>query len=673
MHRTSSITSVPGLSVIAPLFAPGDGAEHRRSVELSALVPDPKGGGAPLEPGGGGGAPLPSSHHAPPPPHSSSSSSSSLNTATRKKVSVFAVALLCFSCVAGGPFGIEAAVQAAGALPTVVGLVVAGLLWGCPQALLTAELASAIPANGGPIVWVRRAWGDQVAFVNGLLLVFNQVTDICLYPTLVASYVQMLFPDQVSDGAAYGIKLAALAVTVALNVVGVEALSASAAILTGIILAPFVVLPIVAAAEGLPFAWSALGPSGVAPDIRDNLALFASTILWNMQGWSELGCLAGEIESAETVFPRGMLLAACLVVLAYACPVLFGVALFPDLTLWGDGFLVSLAQSVAPWLAGFVLLSAALANMSTFLTSMAAYSRTLQAAAREGIVPVPLLAKNFTRFRTPVPSILLLMVSTACLGVFDFGDLVIIDSSFYMVANMCVISAFLRLRYTEPDLPRPYRFPGGHAGAWAGVVSTEVLALFSIWAVADGASWAAGTVLGTVAVLFALSFPWAKRCRPRFVEMFGDDDGTDPEDMGEGEEDAGDRDDDGGGGGGPGGGGGGAGETAALLMRRSSSGAGGNEGEWAGEYAAPGGWGAGAATPSASAAAGSSEVALPAPKAAGKPGTKGREEDRSDRRKMTASGGGGLKEPLLAFGGGGGGGGGEDPLLPPPLSAAPHG
>jgi len=42
------------------------------------------------------------------------------------KVSVFAVALLCFSCVAGGPFGIEAAVQAAGALPTILGLALAG-------------------------------------------------------------------------------------------------------------------------------------------------------------------------------------------------------------------------------------------------------------------------------------------------------------------------------------------------------------------------------------------------------------------------------------------------------------------------------------------------------------------------------------------------------------------
>jgi amino acid transporter len=171
-------------------------------------------------------------------------------------------------------------------------------MWGCPQALLTAELAAAIPANGGPVVWVRRAFGPRASFVNGMLLVLNQVTDICLYPTLVAAYFQELFPSAVTDAGAYGIKLGALMITVGLNVIGIEALSASAALLTTIILAPFLVLPIVAGAEGKHFEWSALGPSGVAGDIRSsgNLPLFVSTLLWCMQvsfAFSLLFCFCG--------------------------------------------------------------------------------------------------------------------------------------------------------------------------------------------------------------------------------------------------------------------------------------------------------------------------------------------------------------------------------------------
>lgn len=425
------------------------------------------------------------------------------------KVSVFAVALLCFSCVAGGPFGIEAAVQAAGALPTILGLALAGVLWGCPQALLTAELAAAIPANGGPVVWTRRAFGDKVAFVNGILLVFNQVIDICLYPTLVATYCQELFPE-ISDAGAYGIKMGALAITVALNIIGVEALSASAALLTGIILAPFVLLPMIAAGNHMDFQWSAIGTAGIPSNARSNLALFASTILWNMQGWSEIGCLAGEIQEAEKVFPRGMGLAALLVVVSYSCPVLFGVALVPNLDLWQDGFLVTLAKQVAPWLSGFVLLSAALANMSTFLTSMAAYSRTMQAVANEHIIPIPILSRNFTKYKTPVPTIIALAISTAALGSFDFSDLVVLDSTFYMVANMIIIASFLRLKYTEPDLPRPYLFPGGIHGAWIAFISTQCLALFAIWAVCDGSIWEAGTVFGVLVFLIFASYLWEK-------------------------------------------------------------------------------------------------------------------------------------------------------------------
>jgi amino acid transporter len=227
--------------------------------------------------------------------------------------------------VAGGPFGIEVAVQSAGALATVLGLFAAGVTWGLPQALITAELAAALPSNGGPVHWVTRAFGRRWGFINGLLLVFQQATDICMYPTLIASYVSGIVP--MSKLSLYAVKAAALLLAVIFNVIGVDALSASAAVLTALIMLPFILLPIVAGATGSSFDWTALGPAGTPPNWSSSIALFVSTVLWNMQGWSEMGCVAGEVRSAEIVFPRGMAIAAVLVTLAYATPVLFGVAL----------------------------------------------------------------------------------------------------------------------------------------------------------------------------------------------------------------------------------------------------------------------------------------------------------------------------------------------------------
>lgn len=54
--------------------------------------------------------------------------------------------------VCGGPFGLEQAVNSAGALPTLIMTVVLALFWAMPQALVTAELSSLFDINGGYIV-----------------------------------------------------------------------------------------------------------------------------------------------------------------------------------------------------------------------------------------------------------------------------------------------------------------------------------------------------------------------------------------------------------------------------------------------------------------------------------------------------------------------------------------
>ena len=429
--------------------------------------------------------------------------------AAASSMTTVGIALLTFSCVAGGPFGIEAAVQAMGAFATCAGLVAAALLWGMPNALITAELSTALPENGGPVVWVRRALGAQWAFVNGVLLVFQQLTDICLYPTLLAAYCAQLWP-QLTPTPIYGIKLAAIGAALALNVVGVDALTTSSGLLSAVIMLPFVLLPAVAYAQGgaAAFDFGAVAPAAAPAGCWANLAVFASTILWNMAGWSEVGCLAGEVgEQAATAFPRGMALACLLITFAYATPVIFGAALEPDVSRWDDGFFVTIAQGVAPWLGTLVIAAAALANMSTLLTSLGAYARTLQAVARERILPLPLLARNMTRFGTPVPALLVLSASTCALCAnLDFSSLVVLDSAFYMIGQASVIIAFLRLKYAEPSLARPFTFPGGLVGAWAAAATTSGLAAFSVYAVASGgALWASYATAGTLAALVALS------------------------------------------------------------------------------------------------------------------------------------------------------------------------
>ena len=86
-----------------------------------------------------------------------------------RTIGALGVAVLCFSAVAGGPFGIEPAVGNAGARPTLLSLVLVSLAWACTQALMVAELSTMMPSNAGYIVLV---WsGKSLAVFAGVVVV----------------------------------------------------------------------------------------------------------------------------------------------------------------------------------------------------------------------------------------------------------------------------------------------------------------------------------------------------------------------------------------------------------------------------------------------------------------------------------------------------------------------
>lgn len=73
---------------------------------------------------------------------------------------------------------------------------------------------------------------------------------------------------------------------------------------------------------------------------------------------------------------------------------------------------------------------------------------------------------------------------------------------------MVIKAGFLRLKYKEPNLARPYRYPCGMAGAWSAVIATELLAVFAIWAVVDGDSDSAVVVGLSLGALVFFSLIW---------------------------------------------------------------------------------------------------------------------------------------------------------------------
>ena len=110
--------------------------------------------------------------------------------------------------VSGGPYGIEDILGGAGFARAILILLVLPILWSLPTALMIGELASAIPAEGGFYVWVRRALGPFWGYQEGWLSLSASVFDMAIYPAIFVLYLGKFNPGLTSGWHGYAWSLA---------------------------------------------------------------------------------------------------------------------------------------------------------------------------------------------------------------------------------------------------------------------------------------------------------------------------------------------------------------------------------------------------------------------------------------------------------------------------------
>uniref|UniRef100_A0A0E0D1E2 Uncharacterized protein n=1 Tax=Oryza meridionalis TaxID=40149 RepID=A0A0E0D1E2_9ORYZ len=125
--------------------------------------------------GGGGGATTTERHH-------------------RSKLTLLPLVFLIYFEVAGGPYGAEQAVSAAGPLFALLGFLAFPFVWGVPVSLVTAELAATLRGNGGFVVWADRAFGPLAGSLLGTWKYLSCVINLAAFPTLVADYLGRVAP-----------------------------------------------------------------------------------------------------------------------------------------------------------------------------------------------------------------------------------------------------------------------------------------------------------------------------------------------------------------------------------------------------------------------------------------------------------------------------------------------
>lgn len=368
--------------------------------------------------------------------------------------------------VSGGPYGIEDILGCAGYGWAIAILLVLPILWSLPTALMIGELASAIPAEGGFYVWVRRALGPFWGFQESWLSLSASIFDMALYPAIFVLYLGKFSPVLTAGWKGYVWSLAVVAVCGLWNLRGAPAVGEGSVWLFALLLSPFVIFTALGFWRGLQLhpavQWSNSTPlhaTGFGAGSAFSTAVLVA--MWNYMGWDNASTVAQEVENPQRNYPRAMVAATALTAITYILPLTAMALSGLSATSFSTGDWAHAARALGgPGFAGTalglaVITGGCLTGVGMFNALSMSYTRLPMAMAEDGMLPRVLALRN--RRSVPWVSVLFCGFAWALALKLPFERLVSIDLILYGSSLLLEFLALAVLRIREPQLERPFK------------------------------------------------------------------------------------------------------------------------------------------------------------------------------------------------------------------------
>ena len=189
--------------------------------------------------------------------------------------------------------------------------------------------------------------------------------------------------------------------------------------------------------------------------------------MWNYMGWDNLSTIAGEVETPQRTYSRAMFGAVLLVVVSYLIPVGAIARTGIDPNRWTTGGWVDIGQIVGgETLAIAIALAGVIGAIGSFGALMLSFTRLPLVMAEDGYLP-RIFARRDARTGAPWVAILACAILWAICFPLGFEKSLILDVLLTGLSILLEFWALVALRVREPELARPFRVPGGMAGAVA--------------------------------------------------------------------------------------------------------------------------------------------------------------------------------------------------------------
>jgi amino acid transporter len=380
-----------------------------------------------------------------------------------------------FVVLCGGPFGMEEIVPLAGPGLFALALLVVPIVWAVPYALITAELVSELPMEGGAYQWFRAGLGPFWSFIFTYLEWISWALDAALYPALFAEYlisvcVMVGLFDAPSPWMHVPICLAVIWGCAWLNIRGVKEVGFFSTLMTVIILVPVIAMVLLALPQMSLAQFSPLMPEDQSS--WDALKYGLVWAIWSYSGYDALAAAGEEIVEPERTYPKVLAVFLPISIAVYVLPLWAGLAVLPDWQAWEVGQLGEASFVLGGALLGTLMLTAfTVATLGIYNGEQLVLARYLYAMGRDRMLP-PALARLHKRFQTPHVALIFHALLFSVLSLmFDFVELLVLGAIVSVPVYIITFLSPLILRWRYPNLRGPFRIPGG----WPVILPTTLV------------------------------------------------------------------------------------------------------------------------------------------------------------------------------------------------------
>jgi len=379
-----------------------------------------------------------------------------------------------------------------------------------PYGLVTAELGTAFPEEGGPYVWVKHAFGRPAAAVVAVMYWVDNPIWLAgtLAITAMAAFSTFFVNLSLTWEYIFGLLFvwAGIASVIMALKFGKWVANIGAIIRVALIAFFTLTVFIYAGEHGLHgFGGGAFKPTWL-------IFLAATPILiFNLEGFELPSAASEELVNPRRDVPFAILRSGIGTVLFYGVPILAILLVLPPARLSNvSGFLDALQQVFVVYgghltssgavltgagkvLADIAAVGVILGLLSSGVVWLIGSDRAQAVAGFDGAAPRP-LGYFSRRLGTPIvvnllSGVVATIVLILALQLTSGNAAKYFSATLGLVISMVtftyilIFPSVIRLRHSRPEIPRPYRIPGGTAGLWICGILTTAWAAFTTVAI----------------------------------------------------------------------------------------------------------------------------------------------------------------------------------------------